>query len=316
MANPREDTGAGARTSLLKPRMSDTDCTAMPGSKRLSASQIGPRLRVLLGQWMSCAALLLALPACQNSSPSTNAEQSAPSNESAGNRVADQGGQAAAASCAPLPPAPKEQPVDDVIGLRAGQTLPKVETFLKCRDPNYRWMRMAETMTLVKGRLISVKTLRALARDEDIYVRFSGALGKERAFFLQRTANYRGLEQPPLADLKTSVFKKYGPFQSWFDHTESFEYGSQSRGNIVYLKDGRRVGRENQAYWKCTKASTTHHDMYVSPECGLTVTYLINLEPTGNSVVVTIYDYRILEQLAAQHEASSEGKPLNDQMEL
>lgn len=258
------------------------------------------------GPWAgACAALALLAAGCSQpeaaGGPRTSPERS-PSAMSG--PTSDPTSASARGDCR-LPEGARTQgPVDDVIGLRPGMPLAEVDAFLRCRDPAYKWMRMQSTLTVGPGRLIPAKVLRAINRQEDIVIRFVGAPGAEQAVYIERSLNFGGPDQPDLAQLKQTVFNKYGPFQSAFRNTEALEYGDQSRGSLVYLASGETAARAGKAFWTCSNASNVHEDMTLHSECALTVNYLIGFRGPVNSLTVAVYDFRVLAQAAEAYEAA------------
>lgn len=282
---------------------------------------------------MKLAALItavLVLSACgspESPDPDTDsAAQGADAAAAAGDSAAPAAAQTPAepANCPPelSSPAPgPDAPVDDILGVRPGQTFDEVEALLRCRDEGYTIEVADRWLVRDTGGLPTRQVLRAtngvpctgqeIARDmgvmggqqkcvggfsgsnfrsvrdttDEIQVAFTGLMDAEVAGVVWRSRSYADDGRPSVANLEQALIDKYGEPSSRAElPTRNW---NMNKGDVqltwVYDLRGRKVGRDNPAHVQCVSFYPTFAGTHRwSPACGLTLHAGIQKNRTNN----------------------------------
>lgn len=295
------------------------------------------------GVWVVTLAVFAAGCGSGDGTPAADsaaAEGSGPASAPAGAppaRAAGAGGSAAAAAaatdtrrCPPelSTPEPAEgAPVDDILGVRPGQTFAEVEAILACREEDYQvepgavWSvrntHGQPTRQLIRatngvpctGQDIA-RSMRSMQGDgecssgprdsrlsmvrnatDEVWVVFTGLHGEEVAGAVWRTRDYPADAQPTAESLQQALITKYG--EPSVAETLTRNSLPLRSGDValtwVYDLRGRKLSSENPMYRRC---SNVNHNFFGSHrwsgECGLMVTAGIRKNPRNNLLVNTM----------------------------
>jgi hypothetical protein len=218
-------------------------------------------------------------------------------------------------------------PVDDILGVRPGQTFDEVEGILACRDEGYRvetgsvWtvrntgglptrqLLRASNGTPCSGQDIarSMRSMQgsgectggpqgsglAMIRDatDEVFVAFTGMYGQEVAGGVWRSRDYEADAKPTAESLQQALIAKYG--EPSVNETLARNQMPLRAGDIamtwVYDLRGRRLNSENPMYRRC---NIVNHRFFGShrwsAECGLVVTAGIRKDPRNNLLADTL----------------------------
>lgn len=136
------------------------------------------------------------------------------------------------------------QPADDVAGLRHGMTEEQVRGVLLCKNASYAINANKNNSSLPAGGQISQINLNADTGLDKVNVWLLGPAGAERVVHIDRTIEYSGGKELPVANITKEVAGKYGSF-------DDMGYGSQRSGWIVRARDGERMTNSNTSYGEC-----------------------------------------------------------------
>jgi hypothetical protein len=225
--------------------------------------------------------------------------------------------QPARGSCPPTLTAPARAdgaPVDDVIGIRPGQSYDDVAAILACHKETPmiqtvdRWRNDLQTFGIPTRQAVRAtdgqecngqEIFRSMSSVSDtggcpsdgsfkvvknttdqIYVVFTGLQGKEIAGAVWRSRRFPEAERPTADSLKQSLAEKYGqPHQVSQD-----QWGT----NLVWLYDtaGRPMSESNPGFRQCNSVFPKFQSGHSwSPACGLTIRALIEPVRTNDLLV-------------------------------
>ncbi|WP_145907792.1 MULTISPECIES: hypothetical protein [Sphingobium] len=136
------------------------------------------------------------------------------------------------------------QPADDVAGLRHGMTEEQVRGVLLCKNASYAINANKNNASLPAGGQISQINLNADTGMDKVNVWLLGPAGAERVVHVDRTIEYSGGKELPVANITKEVAGKYGSF-------DDTGYGSQRSGWIVRARNGERMTNSNTNYGEC-----------------------------------------------------------------
>lgn len=140
------------------------------------------------------------------------------------------------------------QPADDVGGLRHGMTEAQVRGVLLCKNPSYAINTNKNSVSIPTGGQMSQINLNADTGLDKVNVWLLGPPGGEKVVHIDRTIEYPGGKELPIANIAQEVTSKYGTF-------DDTGYGSQRSGWIVRSRDGERMANSNTSYGECRSHS-------------------------------------------------------------
>ncbi|QIB66701.1 hypothetical protein [Kineobactrum salinum] len=234
-------------------------------------------------------------------------------------------------------PAPAAgQAVDDIVGVRPGQSFDDVHARLGCREEGYTLEVASRWVIRDTGDLPTRQVLRAtngvacsgqeIARDmgsiagnqrciggfsgsnfravrdatDEVYVGFTGMFGQEIAGAVWRSRSYPEDARPSVDKLEQALIDKYGE-PSHREEMRLHNWGMR-KGDIslnwVYDLRGRRVSAENPQYQQCLTISPAFSGTHRwSGSCGTVVRAGI-AKYHGNDLLVDRFDIGVMDQKA------------------
>lgn len=225
-------------------------------------------------------------------------------------------------------PGPAEgAPVDDILGVRPGQTFEEAEAILACREEGYRvetgsvWtvrnthglptrqLLRASNGTPCTGQDIarSMRSMQgssecssgpqgsglSMVKDanDEVWVAFTGLQGQEVAGGVWRSRDYPADGQPPAESLQQALISKYG--EPSVAETLTRNRMPLRTGDVeltwVYDLRGRKLSSENPMYQRCSRVNHNFFGSHLwSGECGLIVTAGIRKNPRNDLLANTL----------------------------
>lgn len=144
--------------------------------------------------------------------------------------------------------APRGQPADDIGGLRHGMKEEQVRGVLLCRNANYAINVNKNNVSVPTGGQMSQINLNADTGLDKVNVWLVGPPGEEQVVHIDRTIEYTGGKELPIANIAQEVTSKYGTF-------DDAGYSNQRSGWIVRSRDGERMASSNTSYGECRSHS-------------------------------------------------------------
>ncbi len=218
-------------------------------------------------------------------------------------------------------------PVDDILGVRPGQTFDEVQAILACREEGYQvdpgsvWS-VRNTQGLPTRQLLRAtngvpctsqdiaRSMRSLHGDgecssgpqgsglsmvknatDEVWVAFTGLHGQEVAGAVWRSRDYQVDAKPTVESLQQALIAKYG--EPSVAETLTRNRMPLRTGDVaftwVYDLRGRKLSSENPMYQRCNNVNHRFFGAHRwSGECGLSVSAGIRKDPRNNLLADTL----------------------------